>query len=85
MGGHSMTLDPPHMVRRFDNLAVNSPYWQQALLQQRLSLGVGPTGVNPYGPDEGTPDITVPFSRREPVIPGGRTSYTWTGTRKVTA
>ena len=24
-----MTLDPPHMVVRNDNLSVNSPYWQQ--------------------------------------------------------
>jgi prepilin-type processing-associated H-X9-DG protein/prepilin-type N-terminal cleavage/methylation domain-containing protein len=56
-GGHSMTLDPPHMVVRADNLAVNSPYWLQAPFN-----GTALTGVNPYGPDEGTPDIQVPFS-----------------------
>ncbi len=61
-GGHSMTLDPPHMVVRNDGLAVNSPYWQQAYFGGAYSSGVGPVGVNPYGPDEGTPDITVPFS-----------------------
>jgi prepilin-type processing-associated H-X9-DG protein len=64
-GGHSMTLDPPHMVRRTDNLSVNSPYWQQAFFPGADSSGVGPGGVNPYGPDEGTPDITVPFSPAE--------------------
>jgi prepilin-type processing-associated H-X9-DG protein len=52
-----MTLDPPHMVVRFDNLVVNSPYWQQAPFN-----GVGLPGVNPYGPDEGTPDTPIPFS-----------------------
>jgi prepilin-type processing-associated H-X9-DG protein/prepilin-type N-terminal cleavage/methylation domain-containing protein len=56
-GGHSMTLDPPHMVVRQDNLTVNSPYWLQAPFN-----GAALAGVNPYGPDEGTPDITVPFS-----------------------
>jgi prepilin-type N-terminal cleavage/methylation domain-containing protein/prepilin-type processing-associated H-X9-DG protein len=61
-GGHSMTLDPPHMVVRNDNLAVNSPYWQQNFFGGAYPSGVGPTGVNPYGPDEGTPDIQVPFS-----------------------
>jgi prepilin-type processing-associated H-X9-DG protein/prepilin-type N-terminal cleavage/methylation domain-containing protein len=64
-GGHSMTLDPPHMVRRTDNLAVNSPYWQQAFFGGAYPSGGGPAGVNPYGPDEGTPDITVPFSPAE--------------------
>lgn len=64
-GGHSMTLDPPHMVRRTDNLSVNSPYWQQAFFGNAFSSGVGPAGVNPYGPDEGTPDISVPFSPAE--------------------
>jgi prepilin-type processing-associated H-X9-DG protein/prepilin-type N-terminal cleavage/methylation domain-containing protein len=59
-GGHSMTLDPPHMVVRGDKLAVNSPYWQQAPFN--IASGVGFAGVNPYGPDEGTPDITIPFS-----------------------
>jgi prepilin-type processing-associated H-X9-DG protein/prepilin-type N-terminal cleavage/methylation domain-containing protein len=62
-GGHSMTLDPPHMVLRFDKLSVNSPYWQQAPFN--IASGVGPPGVNPYGPDEGTPDIQVPFSPAE--------------------
>jgi prepilin-type processing-associated H-X9-DG protein len=62
MGGHSMTLDPPHMVKRNDNLAVNSPYWQQAFFNNAYPTGLGPAGVNPYGPDEGTADITVPFS-----------------------
>jgi prepilin-type processing-associated H-X9-DG protein/prepilin-type N-terminal cleavage/methylation domain-containing protein len=61
-GGHSMTLDPPHMVVRRDNLSVNSPYWQQPFFGGAYASGVGPPGVNPYGPDEGTPDITVPFS-----------------------
>ncbi len=64
-GGHSMTLDPPHMVRRPDALSVNSPYWQQAFFANAYPSGVGPAGVNPYGPDEGTPDITVPFSPAE--------------------
>lgn len=62
-GGHSMTLDPPHMVLRADGLSVNSPYWQQAPFN--IASGVGPAGVNPYGPDEGTPDIQVPFSPAE--------------------
>ena len=56
-GGHSMTLDPPHMVVRRDSLTVNSPYWLQSPYN-----GVGLPGVNPYGPDEGTPDAPVPFS-----------------------
>ena len=56
-GGHSMTLDPPHMVVRFDKLTVNSPYWLQAPFN-----GSSIPGVNPYGPDEGTPDIAIPFS-----------------------
>jgi prepilin-type N-terminal cleavage/methylation domain-containing protein/prepilin-type processing-associated H-X9-DG protein len=56
-GGHSMTLDPPHMVVRNDNLTVNSPYWSQAPFN-----GNALAGVNPYGPDEGTPDIAIPFS-----------------------
>ena len=62
-GGHSMTLDPPHMVVRADSLSVNSPYWQQATFN--FTVGGGLAGVNPYGPDEGTPDITVPFSPAE--------------------
>jgi prepilin-type processing-associated H-X9-DG protein len=64
-GGHSMTLDPPHMVPRSDTLSVNSPYWQQSFFGTAFSSGVGPAGLNPYGPDEGTPDITVPFSPAE--------------------
>jgi prepilin-type processing-associated H-X9-DG protein/prepilin-type N-terminal cleavage/methylation domain-containing protein len=64
-GGHSMTLDPPHMVRRSDALSVSSPYWQQAYFGGAYPSGVGPAGVNPYGPDEGTPDISVPFSPAE--------------------
>ncbi len=64
-GGHSMTLDPPHMVVRYDGLSVNSPYWQQAFFGSSYGSGVGPAGVNPYGPDEGTPDIVVPFSPAE--------------------
>ena len=55
-GGHSMTLDPPHMVVRRDNLAVDSPYWLQPPFNGALP------GVNPYGPDEGTPDAPIPFS-----------------------
>ncbi len=58
-GGHSMTLDPPHMVIRFDGQTVNSPYWSQLPFTAPLK------GVNPYGPDEGTPDIQVPFSPAE--------------------
>lgn len=61
-GGHSMTLDPPHMVVRGDNQSVNSPYWQQPFFNNAYPTGVGPAGVNPYGPDEGTPDQPVPFS-----------------------
>jgi prepilin-type processing-associated H-X9-DG protein/prepilin-type N-terminal cleavage/methylation domain-containing protein len=59
-GGHSMTLDPPHMVVRGDNLIVNSPYWLQAPFN-----GAGLPGVNPYGPDEGTADQPIPFSPAE--------------------
>jgi prepilin-type processing-associated H-X9-DG protein len=70
-GGHSMTLDPPHMVVRFDGLAVNSPYWQQAYFGGAYPSGVGPAGVNPYGPDEGTLDIGVPFSPAEARHRGG--------------
>ena len=62
-GGHSMTLDPPHMVVRPDNRVVNSPYWQQAPFN--YPVGGGLPGFNPYGPDEGTPDITIPFSPAE--------------------
>src|SRR5205823_47233 len=59
-GGHSMTLDPPHMVVRFDNLRVDSPYWLQAPFN-----GTALAGVNPYGPDEGTADAPIPFSPAE--------------------
>jgi prepilin-type processing-associated H-X9-DG protein len=59
-GGHSMTLDPPHMVVRGDNLVVNSPYWLQPPFN-----GMGLPGVNPYGPDEGTADTPIPFSPAE--------------------
>ena len=59
-GGHSMTLDPPHMVVRGDGLTVNSPYWAQAPFNGRALAN-----VNPYGPDEGTSDIQVPFSPAE--------------------
>jgi prepilin-type processing-associated H-X9-DG protein/prepilin-type N-terminal cleavage/methylation domain-containing protein len=60
-GGHSFTLDPPHMVPRGDGKTVNSPYWMQPPFN-----GTALAGVNPYGPDEGTPDIQVPFSPAEP-------------------
>jgi prepilin-type N-terminal cleavage/methylation domain-containing protein/prepilin-type processing-associated H-X9-DG protein len=56
-GGHSMTLDPPHMRKRPDGSTVNSPYWQQAPFN-----GTALAGLDPYGPDEGTPDIAIPFS-----------------------
>ena len=59
-GGHSMTLDPPHMVPRGDNLSVTSDYW--TLPPFNMGATAGLKGVNPYGPDESTPDITVPFS-----------------------
>jgi len=64
-GGHSMTLDPPHMVLRTDNSSVNSPYWSQPYFGGAYANNIGPAGVNPYGPDEGTADITVPFSPAE--------------------
>jgi prepilin-type N-terminal cleavage/methylation domain-containing protein/prepilin-type processing-associated H-X9-DG protein len=56
-GGHSMTLDPPHLVVRGDSLAVDSPYWLQSPFN-----GTALRGVNPYGPDEGTADQPIPFS-----------------------
>lgn len=65
-GGHSMTLDPPHMVVRTDKQTVNSPYWQQFPFN-----GTALPGFNPYGPDEGTPDISVPFSPAEARHRGG--------------
>jgi prepilin-type N-terminal cleavage/methylation domain-containing protein/prepilin-type processing-associated H-X9-DG protein len=71
-GGHSMTLDPPHLVWRGDNLSVNSPYWQQTYFGSAYANGIGPAGVNPYGPDEGTADIVVPFSPAEGRHPGGK-------------
>src|SRR5262249_42598391 len=67
-GGRSRTLDPPHLVIRHDAQAVNSPHWHQAPVGiPTTSTGrcLGPQGVNPYGPDEGTSDITVPFSPSE--------------------
>jgi prepilin-type processing-associated H-X9-DG protein len=59
-GGHSMTLDPPHMRVRPDGTTVNSPYWSQSPFN-----GAALAGVDPYGPDEGTPDIVIPFSPAE--------------------
>lgn len=64
-GGHSMTLDPPHFVVRADRLSVTSGYWQHPFFAGAYASGVGPAGVNPYGPDEATADITVPFSPAE--------------------
>src|SRR5438876_125562 len=55
-----MTLDPPHMVVRTDSAKVDSPYWLLPPFN-----GTALAGVNPYGPDEATPDITVPFSPAE--------------------
>src|SRR5262249_60341841 len=55
-GAPSMTPAPPHMVVRRDNLAVDSPYWLQTPFN-----GTALRGVNPYGPDEGTPDQPIPF------------------------
>lgn len=66
-----MTLDPPHMVVRTDTQSVNSPYWQQNYFAGAYSSGVGPVGVNPYGPDEGTTDIVIPFSPAEARHQGG--------------
>jgi prepilin-type processing-associated H-X9-DG protein len=59
-GGHSFTLDPPHMVIRGDGKTVDSPYWLQPPFN-----GTKLAGVNPYGPDEGIADIAVPFSPAE--------------------
>jgi hypothetical protein len=56
-GVHSMTLDPPHLVVRFDGLTVNRPYWLQAPFNETALAE-----VNPYGPDEGTPDIQGPLA-----------------------
>lgn len=52
-GGHSMTLDPPHMRPRPDGLTVNSP-----------SPSTLP-GFDPYGPDETGTDIVIYFSPAE--------------------
>jgi len=53
-GGHSMTLDPPHMRKRPDGATVNSP-----------SPSALP-GYDPYGPDETGTDLTVYFSPADP-------------------
>lgn len=66
-GGHSMTLDPPHMRIRSDGLTITTDYWKQSPF-----TGTGLAGVDPYGPDEGTPDITVPFSPADARHRGGR-------------
>lgn len=53
-GGHSMTLDPPHMRKRRPGTGnVNSP--SPATLP----------GFDPYGPDETGTDITIYFSPAE--------------------
>ncbi|HUY33378.1 MAG TPA: DUF1559 domain-containing protein [Pirellulales bacterium] len=49
-GGHSMTLDGPHMRPRPDGSSVNSPSPQCV------------PGFDPYGPDETFTDIVVYFS-----------------------
>ncbi|MBX9788824.1 MAG: DUF1559 domain-containing protein [Pirellulales bacterium] len=49
-GGHSMTLDPPHMRVRPDGLTVDSPSPSKI------------AGFDPYGPDETGTDITIYFS-----------------------
>lgn len=53
-GGHSMTLDPPHMRPRPDGLTVDSPTPSKV------------AGFDPYGPDETGTDIVVYFSPAEP-------------------
>ncbi len=58
-GGHSMTLDPPHYVVRGDKVSTVSDHWT---ISGSYPTTTGPAGVNPYGPDEITPDITVGFS-----------------------
>jgi prepilin-type processing-associated H-X9-DG protein len=55
-----MTLDPPHMRIRPDKGTVTTDYWKQSPFN-----GTALAGVDPYGPDEGTADITVPFSPAE--------------------
>ncbi len=52
-GGHSMTLDPPHMRKRPDGKTVDSPS------PSRMA------GFDPYGPDETGTDIQVYFSPAE--------------------
>ncbi len=51
-GGHSMTLDPPHMRPRTSGV-VNSPSPSRA------------AGFDPYGPDETGTDIVIYFSPAE--------------------
>ena len=52
-GGHSMTLDPPHMRKRPDGKTVDSPSPSRV------------AGYDPYGPDETGTDIQVYFSPAE--------------------
>ncbi len=52
-GGHSMTLDPPHMRKRPDGKTVDSPSPSKL------------PGFDPYGPDETGTDIKVYFSPAE--------------------
>ncbi len=52
-GGHSMTLDPPHMRKRSDGATVDSPSPSKL------------PGFDPYGPDETGTDIVVYFSPAE--------------------
>ncbi len=83
-GGHSMTLDPPHMVVRFDNGQVNSPYWSQSYFNGAFGSGVGPKGVNPYGPDEGTPEYRgAVLARRKRGTAAGPTSSSLMATSRA--
>lgn len=52
-GGHSMTLDPPHMRPRYDGVVIDSPSPSRA------------AGFDPYGPDETGTDLVVYFSPAE--------------------
>ncbi len=52
-GGHSMTLDPPHMRKRPDGATVDSPSPSKL------------PGYDPYGPDETGTDINIYFSPAE--------------------